>query len=164
MQDKDKIEAAKIAAKKRTEAAKALLPAKLSAVVDESGNPVKIEPCRRTACKDLERRLKQKEENTLDERSKLAELCQTLSVRLAGLEEQYAESERTNKQLEARSQAMKDHIAQTNQHTEELRAEAEIVKKKNRIILNQIQTLELEVQRRTAEARQAQADMVKAMW
>ena len=80
------------------------------------------------------------------------------------LEEQVAESERTNQTLEARSRAMKKHIAQTKEHTENLRTEAGVIKHQNVTIQNQIMHLELELQRGHAEARQAQADMVKAMW
>jgi len=134
-------------------------------MVDESGHPVRpAEPCRRTSCKDLERRLKQREETILDERAELAELCQQLSAKLNVLEEQASESERTNQALEARSKAMKEHIAQTKEHTEKLREEAEVIKHNNVTIQNQIMHLELELQRGHAEARQAQADMVKAMW
>jgi chromosome segregation ATPase len=164
VQDKEKLLAAKAAAKKRAEAAKALLAPVAAPTVDESGHPVKPpEPCRRTGCKDLERRLKQREETILDERGELAEMCQQLSQKLMVLEEQVAESERTNQTLEARSRAMKKHIAQTKEHTENLRTEAGVIKHQNVTIQNQIMHLELELQRGHAEARQAQADMVKAM-
>jgi len=170
--DEHKIRNAKQQAKMKAEKAKQRLKeieAENKKTEDEEEEAPKeqrmtMAQCKRKGCKEFDKKLSEREEKIIDEREHLTELCQQLSEQLHTLDEKAAEAERTNKAMEERGRAIKAEIQRTKELTENMEAEAEKMKKENLEMNHRIMVLELERQKQHFQARQAQEDMVKAMW
>lgn len=120
--------------------------------------------CKRQGCKEFDRLIMQREEAVVSERERLTELCQKLAEELGGLEEKIGDAEGTNAALTARNKSLQEEIVHSKEQAREIEAQSEFLKAKNQEMNNQVMFLELERQRNKAEAKQAQEDMVKAMW
>ena len=65
---------------------------------------------------------------------------------------------------EERAKGIKNEIQQQKEEMERLEQQQVVVKQENIEMGHKIMVLELELQKQHFEARQAQAEMVKAMW
>ena len=75
-----------------------------------------------------------------------------------------AEVERINNIAEERAKGIKDEIQQQKEEMERMEQQQVVVKQENIEMGHKIMILELELQKQHFEARQAQAEMIKALW
>lgn len=124
----------------------------------------KIEVCRKLACLAFEKKMESTEELVLEEREKLTTTIQNVNTQLGQLEERLAEITNTKTILTERGLYIQGEIDERNKHCAALQKQQEDMLSENQMMTNGIMELEVEVQRRRIEAKQAQEDMIKAMW
>jgi len=130
----------------------------------ERGEDKPQKKCDRKACKEFQEKLEKREEKVMTERQNLTELIVKRTEELKNTEERMAEVERINSIAEERSKGIKSEIQQQKEEMERMEQQQVVVKQENIEMGHKIMILELELQKQHFEARQAQAEMIKALW
>lgn len=153
--DEEKLALMKAIARKRKKKPRAV-------TVNADGE--RIEPCRKLACLAFEKKMESTETMVLEEREQLTNQIQELNLKLGQLEEHLGEIQNAKAILTERGQYIQGEIDERNKQCEALQKQQEDMLTDNQMMTNGIMELEVEVQRCRTEAKQAQEDMIKAMW
>lgn len=131
---------------------------------DERSDSKPQKKCERKVCKEFQEKLERREEKVMTERQALTDLIVKKTEELKNTEERMAEVERINNIAEERAKGIKDEIQQQKEEMERMEQQQVVVKQENIEMGHKIMILELELQKQHFEARQAQAEMIKALW